>query len=374
MGAAAPPELAAAVSEAGALGMLGTARPGLTAITFADLLEQVRSLTDRPFGVNFIVALVFLNGTSTRPPLDLKCIEIAARPAKVVEFFYGEPERRFVEMAHAGGALACWQVGSREEAIAAVRAGCDVVIAQGAEAGGHVRGTSPAMTLLGEVISAVDVPVLAAGGIGTGRAMATALAAGADGVRVGTRFVAAAEAAVHPEYVAALIAAKAQDTAYTEAFSVGWPDAPHRVLRSSVSAAEAFQGDAVGETNSSGRDPGIDLSLPDLRPRQDHDGRDRGDAALGGRICRRRKACPTGGGNCAGTGRGGRTVPGDRHGCLVVVPKEALNRPAYRGGECLFMARCVIGRDAAIRPQLGTSRRKCAVAISSRLAYRQRAA
>ena len=248
MGAAAPPELAAAVSEAGALGMLGTARPGLTAITFADLLEQVRSLTDRPFGVNFIVAPVFLNGTSTRPPLDLKCIEIAARAAKVVEFFYGEPERRFVEMAHAGGALACWQVGSREEAIAAVRAGCDFVIAQGAEAGGHVRGTSPAMTLLGEVISAVDVPVLAAGGIGTGRAMAKALAAGADGVRVGTRFVAAAEAAVHPEYVAALIAAKAQDTAYTEAFSVGWPDAPHRVLRSSVSAAEAFQGDAVGET------------------------------------------------------------------------------------------------------------------------------
>ena len=205
MGAAAPPELAAAVSEAGALGMLGTARPGLTAITFADLLEQVRSLTDRPFGVNFIVAPVFLNGTSTRPPLDLKCIEIAARAAKVVEFFYGEPERRFVEMAHAGGALACWQVGSREEAIAAVRAGCDFVIAQGAEAGGHVRGTSPAMTLLGEVISAVDVPVLAAGGIGTGRAMATALAAGADGVRVGTRFVAAAEAAVHPEYVAARI-------------------------------------------------------------------------------------------------------------------------------------------------------------------------
>ena len=108
MGAAAPPELAAAVSEAGALGMLGTARPGLTAITFADLLDQVRSLTDRPFGVNFIVAPVFLNGTSTRPPLDLKCIEIAARAAKVVEFFYGEPERRFVEMAHAA---ARWPAG-----------------------------------------------------------------------------------------------------------------------------------------------------------------------------------------------------------------------------------------------------------------------
>ena len=299
MGAASPPALAAAVSEAGGLGMLGTARGGLTAITLADLLEQVRSLTDRPFGVNFIVAPTFLNGTSTRPPLDLKCIEIAARAAKVVEFFYGEPERRFVEMAHAGGALACWQVGSREEAIAAARAGCDFVIAQGAEAGGHVRGTSPTMTLLGEVISAVDVPVLAAGGIGTGRAMATALAAGADGVRVGTRFVAAAEAAAHPEYVAALIAAEAQDTVYTEAFSVGWPDAPHRVLRSSITAAPGRWG---RRNESSGRDPGTGPSLPYLRPRQDHDGRDRGDAALGGRIRRRSEAHPTCGADSAGTG------------------------------------------------------------------------
>jgi NAD(P)H-dependent flavin oxidoreductase YrpB (nitropropane dioxygenase family) len=73
---------------------------------------------------------VFLNGTSTRPPLDVKCIEIAACSAKVVEIFYGEPERRLVEMVHAGGALACWQLGSREEAIAAAGAGCDFVIAQ----------------------------------------------------------------------------------------------------------------------------------------------------------------------------------------------------------------------------------------------------
>ncbi len=195
------------------------------------------------------MAPIFLNGTSTRPPLDLKCIEIAAQAAKVVEFFYGEPERRLVEMAHAGGALACWQVGSQEEAVAAARAGCDFVVAQGIEAGGHVRGTTPTMTLLSEVIPAVGIPVLAAGGIGTGRAMAAALAAGADGVRVGTRFVAAAEAAVHPEYVAALIGAEAHDTAYTTAFSIGWPDAPHRVLRSSIAAAEAFQGDAIGETS-----------------------------------------------------------------------------------------------------------------------------
>src|SRR3974390_1725188 len=104
MGAGSPPELAAAVSQAGALGILGTAPPGLTPATLADLLERTRLLTDKPFGVNFIVAPIFLNGSAMRPPLDLTCIEIAARSAKVVEFFYGEPERRLLEMGQAGGA------------------------------------------------------------------------------------------------------------------------------------------------------------------------------------------------------------------------------------------------------------------------------
>ena len=111
-----------------------------------------------------------------------------------------------------------------------------------------MRGTVGLLALLGEVLGAVDVPVLAAGGIGTGRAMATALAAGADGIRVGTRFVAAAEAGVHPRYVEALIAARAENTVYTQAFSATWPDAPHRLLRSCIAAAEAFRGDTVGET------------------------------------------------------------------------------------------------------------------------------
>jgi nitronate monooxygenase len=122
----------------------------------------------------------------------------------------------------------------------------DVIVAQGYEAGGHVRGTVGLLPLLGEVLDAVDVPVIAAGGIGTARAVAAALAAGADGVRVGTRFVAAAEARVHPAYQRALIDARARDSVYTRAFSVGW-DAPHRVLRSAVAAAEAFEGDIVGE-------------------------------------------------------------------------------------------------------------------------------
>ena len=244
MGAVAPPELAAAVSEAGGLGMLGTAHPGLTPASLADRLHRVRALTAKPFGVNFIVApQVFKH-------LDLRCVEIAARAARVVEFFYAEPDRALVEMGHGGGALVSWQVGTKSEAIAAADAGADIIVVQGVEAGGHVRGTVGTFALLSEVIGSVDVPVLAAGGIGTGRAMAAALAAGADGVRVGTRFLAATEAAAHPEYVAALIAAQAEDTIYTTVFSRGFRDAPHRVLRSCVTAVDAFQGDAVGETTA----------------------------------------------------------------------------------------------------------------------------
>jgi nitronate monooxygenase len=91
--------------------------------------------------------------------------------------------------------------------------------------------------------------VLAAGGIGSGRSMAAALAAGADGVRVGTRFVAAVESDAHPAWVEQLITARAEDTVYTEAFSVGWKE-PHRVLRSCLAAAEAFDEEVVGETAS----------------------------------------------------------------------------------------------------------------------------
>ena len=100
---------------------------------------------------------------------------------------------------------------------------------------------------IGEVLEAVGVPVLAAGGIGTARAWAAVLAAGAAGARMGTRFVAAEESDAHPEYVRALIAARAQDTLYTDVFYLDWPEAPHRVLRSSAEAAQAFQGDIVGQ-------------------------------------------------------------------------------------------------------------------------------
>ena len=234
MGGVTTAALAAAVSDAGGLGMLGL--PMVPADMVADILDDVGRRTSKPVGVNFLV-----------PFVDRAAVEAAAAKARLVEFFYADPDPALVDAVHAGGALAGWQVGSADEARAAAEAGCDLVIAQGVEAGGHVRGTTGLLPLLDAVLDTVEVPVVAAGGIGTARAMAGALAAGADAVRVGTRFVAAEEADTHPDYAKALIDAGPDDTVLTTTFSVMWPDAPHRVLRSCVDAAEAFEGDAVGE-------------------------------------------------------------------------------------------------------------------------------
>lgn len=175
----------------------------------------------------------------------LEAVEAAGGLAEVVEFFYGDPEPSIVRVAKASGALAGWQVGSAAEAAAAVDAGCDYVVAQGIEAGGHIRGRQRLDDLLAETRATVDVPVLAAGGIGSPSRVAELLAAGAAAVRIGTRFLAATESDAHPDYVAALIAAGRDDTVITETFSNGWAHAPHRVLRSAVEAAEHFTGAVV---------------------------------------------------------------------------------------------------------------------------------
>ena len=245
IGKLASPALAAAVADAGGLGMvsgIGAAPPEYV----AKILDGLRRSTSGAFGANFLI-----DGVRETGKLDadfLKVLEVAASRAPVVEFFYEQPDAELVEMAHAGGALVSWQLGSAAEAAAAERAGCDLIVAQGTEAGGHVRGKIGLLALLGEVLPSAKVPVVAAGGIGTGRAMAAALTAGASAVRVGTRFVAAEEAGTHPAYVDKLIAAEAKDTILTEAFSANWPNAPHRVLRSCVEAVERFRGEFVGET------------------------------------------------------------------------------------------------------------------------------
>jgi NAD(P)H-dependent flavin oxidoreductase YrpB (nitropropane dioxygenase family) len=150
--------------------------------------------------------------------------------------------------------LASWQVGSAGEAVNAEAAGCDFIIAQGIEAGGHIRGTLGLLPLLSQVLDAVSVPVLAAGGIGTGRSVAAVLAAGAAGVRVGTRFIAAEESNAHPDYVRALISASSSDSVRTTRFEVDCPLCPstHGVLRSAIEAADALRDDVVAEVEIAG--------------------------------------------------------------------------------------------------------------------------
>jgi len=239
MPAIATVELAAAVADAGGLGMIGT--PMLPPPVLETMLKDLRKRTRGIFGAGFLM-----------PFLDRDCVAVAAANARVVEFFYATPDSNLIEMVHAGGALAGWQVGSKEEAQRAVDAGCDYIAAQGTEAGGHIRGGAGLLPMLSEVLDVVDVPVLAAGGIATARELAAVLAAGASGARIGTRFIATNESGAHPEYVKRLLAARAEDTVLTEAFSVMWPNAPHRVLRSSIVAAEQLSDETIGEVSVAG--------------------------------------------------------------------------------------------------------------------------
>ncbi|MGH2504553.1 MAG: NAD(P)H-dependent flavin oxidoreductase, partial [Ktedonobacterales bacterium] len=148
------------------------------------------------------------------------------------------PDQTLVACGHDAKAIVGWQVGSAEEAVAAETVGCDYVIAQGIEAGGHVRGHQRLDDLLAEVLARVSIPVVAAGGIATPERVAQLLSLGADAVRVGTQFLACPEARTHPEYLANLLAATGDDTVVTEWFNEGWTNAPHRVLRSALAAAQ----------------------------------------------------------------------------------------------------------------------------------------
>lgn len=243
MGPVASPELVAAVADAGGLGTLTAL--GRSPDQLADVLDDIGKRTTGAFAANFLT-----------DNMDREGIEVAASRVRVVDFFWSDPDRSVVELAHAGGALACWQVGSVVEAQAAADAGCDLIVAQGTEAGGHVRGDLPLLPLLTGVLDAVSIPVLAAGGIGSARAVAAVLAAGAAGVRVGTRFVATTESGAHPAYKQAMVAARAGETEITDAFSVLCPLCAQRprvrVLSSALAAARILEGDVVGSMDRGG--------------------------------------------------------------------------------------------------------------------------
>ena len=241
IGGAAGPELAAAVSNAGGLGIIT-----LTDSEGDEALQRIRAAkraTSRPFAANFILALT----GRYEAALDLALAE----GVPVISLFWGDPAP-LVGRIHAAGAQVMFQAGSVEEARRAADAGVDMIVAQGWEAGGHVRGTVSTLALVPAVVDAVaPAPVLAGGGIADGRGLAAALVLGARGAVIGTRFLLSHEAATHPIYRERVLSARADDTVYATLFDVGWPDAPHRVIRNST--VDAWE--AAGRP-ASGRRPG----------------------------------------------------------------------------------------------------------------------
>jgi NAD(P)H-dependent flavin oxidoreductase YrpB (nitropropane dioxygenase family) len=252
MGGAVTPLLAAAVSNAGGLGMLPLTWTSPQEI--ATVVEETRQRTERPFGVNLGLAW------------DQRERLAAALSAgvRVVSFFWGDASGVIGE-ARDAGAIVFVTVGTADEGRAAAAVGADVVVAQGWEAGGHVWGTVSTLGLVPCVVDAVaPVPVVAAGGIADGRGLAAVLALGAAGAWVGTRFLAAPEAAIHPDYRRRILAAVEADTFYGTLFDRGWPDAPHRALRNSTVEAWELAGRPM-----SGSRPGEDdepASRPDGSP------------------------------------------------------------------------------------------------------------
>jgi NAD(P)H-dependent flavin oxidoreductase YrpB (nitropropane dioxygenase family) len=198
--------LAGAVSAAGGLGTIGFNEPD----RLRTEITRARERTDRPVAVNLL--LPFTRGAHWD----------AAATADVVVTFWGRPRRRTDRP---------WlhQVGSVDEARAAVGAGADGVIAQGVEAGGHVRGTVPALELLAQLRSALPgaFPVLVAGGVADSDDVARALEAGATAAVLGTRFVLSEEANAALAYKQRLM--ESRETVLTQLFGMGWP-APHRVI------------------------------------------------------------------------------------------------------------------------------------------------
>jgi nitronate monooxygenase len=231
--AGAGPELAAAVSNAGGCGVLGGS--SYAASYLREQIRRLRTLTDRPFGVNLI-----LDGIGEG--LIDTCL---AERVPILVFFWGDP-RPYVRDAHQNGVKVFIQVGSVDEARAAADAGVDAIIAQGIEAGGHVKGTTALSVLVPEVVDAVKpLPVIAAGGIADGRGLAVALCLGAQAVSMGTRFVASEEAFLPRTYKERIVASTCADTVYLELFDFDWPNAPHRVIRN----------EAVSEWEAAGRPP-----------------------------------------------------------------------------------------------------------------------
>ena len=202
-------ELAAAVSEAGGLGIIGAG--GAPASFVREQIQKAKEQTDKPFGVNIMLM---------NPEADGIAQVVVDEGVKVVTTGAGNPAK-YMEMWKAAGVKVIPVVASVALAKLMERGGADAVIAEGTESGGHI-GSTTTMALVPQVVDAVSIPVIAAGGIADGRGFAAAFMLGAEGVQIGTRFVVATECIVHEKYKAMLIKAKDIDSAVT-GMSTGHP-------------------------------------------------------------------------------------------------------------------------------------------------------
>ena len=247
MGGVARAELVAAVSAFGGFGILGMVREPLALIERE--VAHVRERTDRPFGVNLIPS-----GTARallRSQVDL-CIALRV---PVVELFW-EIDEAVIDRLRAAGIVVVHQVGTVHEALHAQAAGAHALIAQGVEAGGHVRGRQPLMRLLAEVLGCVDVPVAAAGGLADGRDAGRVLAMGAQAAVLGTALMMTTESFAHEVHKQRLVQARSGDVRLTEDFHINWPPlAAVRVLPNAVTRGE--RGDPfTGERQVIGEEEG----------------------------------------------------------------------------------------------------------------------
>jgi enoyl-[acyl-carrier protein] reductase II len=215
MGGVAYAEVCAAVSEAGGFGTLGMAAE--TPERIRDEMRAVKRLTKKPFGVDLLAAL---------PAQMLAAIDIIIEEgASAFIAGLGVPEP-LVEKCHRAGVKVMSMCGKVSHAVRAERAGCDVVVAQGTEAGGHT-GQIGGLALIPQVVDAVRIPVLAAGSIVDGRGLAAALALGAQGVWMGTRFIASKEARASASYKKRITEIRDEDTIVSRCYS----GKPMRVIR-----------------------------------------------------------------------------------------------------------------------------------------------
>jgi nitronate monooxygenase len=251
LGSAATVELAAAVAEEGGLGSLAGSwtRPQRLRVKIRELARR----TDAPFAINLVLAF----------PQEERVALCREERVPVVWLSWGVRPDLVAELQD-GGSRVLVQVGSVAEARAAAEAGADELVVQGVEAGGHVQGTTGLLALLRGVSAAVGLPLWAAGGIADEAGARAALVAGAAGVVIGTRYLATDEADAHPVWQEAILAAQADDTVYCTLFDIGWPDAPHRVLRNSTvrawdAAGRPAPGARPGEDEIVARTDGRDL-------------------------------------------------------------------------------------------------------------------